>query len=47
MANDGIYTRLITIGNENPLGTYTATFHLNAYDSNGDTTVIKYLEVIE
>tara|TARA_Y100000590_G_scaffold110152_1_gene125590 strand:+ start:27 stop:857 length:831 start_codon:yes stop_codon:yes gene_type:complete len=28
-ANDGIFSRLITIGNENPLGKYYATFYLN------------------
>jgi len=28
-ANDGVFSRLITIGNENPLGKYYATFYLN------------------
>ena len=28
-ANDGVFSRLITIGNENPLGKYFATFYLN------------------
>ena len=29
IANDGIFSRLVTIGNENPVGKYYATFFLN------------------
>ncbi len=29
IANDGIFSRLVTIGNENPIGKYYATFFLN------------------
>ena len=43
-ANDGIFSRLITIGNENALGEYYATFYLNdwagLFTSRTDSVVV-------
>jgi hypothetical protein len=43
-ANDGVFSRLITIGNENPLGKYFATFYLNdwagSFTSEIDSLVV-------
>ncbi|MBT4143889.1 MAG: hypothetical protein HOE47_01240 [Candidatus Marinimicrobia bacterium] len=46
LENDGIYSRLITIGSTNPLGTYEATFTLKDW-SGLFVEEVKTLEVIE
>lgn len=44
--NDGIYSRLITIGSDNPLGTYEATFWVKDWDGLFSYQT-EWLEVIE
>ncbi len=45
--SDGVFSRLITIGHDNPLGTYTAHFHIKDIAGDYGEIVIKTLEVIE
>ncbi len=45
-ASDGIYSRLITIGRDNPLGTYRAHFHVRDIAGDYGDSVIKTLEII-
>lgn len=46
-ASDGIFSRLITIGYNNPLGTYTAEFYVRDISGDYGETVTKTLEVVQ
>ena len=44
---DGIFSRLITIGSDNPIGIYNAYFYVKDYSGHEAEVVVKTLEVIE
>ncbi len=46
-SSDGIYSRLITIGSDNPLGTYRAEFYVKDQSGEYGEVVVKTLEVVE